>query len=330
VSRRFRAGSTGYRKRVATSVDEERTATERRAHEARPEWSGVVRRTVVESRDDNLPDLAAALTYYAILSIFPALLALVSIAGIVGQPATKPLLDNIGAFTPGAARDILESAVNGLTHGRSSAGLIFFLGLIGAIWAASAYVAAFMRAANVIWDVEEGRPIWKTLGVRVGVTLVTVVLLAAAAIAVVLTGGVARKAGTLLGIGDAGVRAWDIAKWPVLVLIAALIFGLLYYASPNVRHGTFRSILPGGITAVVLWVGASALFALYVANFGSYNKTYGSLGAVIVFLLWLWITNLAILIGAELNAEIARGRAIAAGGPADREPYVRPRQAPKT
>jgi membrane protein len=173
---------------VATSVDEERTATERRAHEARPEWSGVVRRTVVESRDDNLPDLAAALTYYAILSIFPALLALVSIAGIVGQPATKPLLDNIGAFTPGAARDILESAVNGLTHGRSSAGLIFFLGLIGAIWAASAYVAAFMRAANVIWDVEEGRPIWKTLGVRVGVTLVTVVLLAAAAIAVVLTG----------------------------------------------------------------------------------------------------------------------------------------------
>jgi membrane protein len=164
----------------------------------------------------------------------------------------------------------------------------------------------------------------------VGVTLVTVVLLAAAAIAVVLTGGVARKAGTLLGIGDAGVRAWDIAKWPVLVLIAALIFGLLYYASPNVRHGTFRSILPGGITAVVLWVGASALFALYVANFGSYNKTYGSLGAVIVFLLWLWITNLAILIGAELNAEIARGRVIAAGGPADREPYVRPRQAPKT
>ena len=187
-----------------------------------------------------------------------------------------------------------------------------------------------MRAANVIWDVEEGRPIWKTLGIRVGVTLVTVVLLAAAAIAVVLTGGVARKAGTLLGIGDAGVRAWDVAKWPVLVLIAALIFGLLYYASPNVRHGTFRSILPGGITAVVLWVGASALFALYVANFGSYNKTYGSLGAVIVFLLWLWITNLAILIGAELNAEIARGRAIAAGGPADREPYVRPRQAPKT
>jgi membrane protein len=305
-------------------------ARERRAQEAKPEWGGVVRRTVAEFRDDNLPDLAAALTYYSILSIFPALLALVSVAGIVGAPATKPLLENVGAFTPGAARDILKSAVTGLTQGRSSAGLIFVVGLIGAIWAASSYVAAFMRAANVIWDVEEGRPMWKTLGVRVGVTLVAVVLLTAAAIAVVLTGGVARKTGTLLGIGETGVRAWDIAKWPVLVLIAALIFGLLYYASPNVRHATFRSILPGGVAAVVVWIAASALFALYVASFGSYNRTYGSLGAVIVFLLWLWITNLSILFGAELNAEIARGRAIAVGRPADREPYLRPRDAPKS
>ena len=205
-----------------------------------------MRRTVAESREDNLPDLAAALTYYSILSIFPALIALVSIAGIVGQSATKPLLTNVGAFTPSAARDILRSAVTGLTQGRSSAGLVFILGLIGAIWAASAYVAAFMRAANIVWDVEEGRPVWKTLGVRVGVTLVTVALLTAAAIAVVLTGGVARKAGTLLGIGETGVRIWDVANWPVLVLIAALVFGLLYYASPNVRHGTFRSILPAG------------------------------------------------------------------------------------
>jgi membrane protein len=315
---------------MATRVQRDRAADDRRVGVARTDWGGVVRRTVAESREDNVPDIAAALTYYSILSIFPALLALVSIAGIVGQSATKPLLTNIGAFTPSAARDILQSAVSGLTQGRSSAGLVFFLGLIGAIWAASAYVAAFMRAANVVWDVEEGRPIWKTLGVRVGVTLVTVVLLTAAAIAVVLTGGVARKAGTLLGIGETGVRIWDVAKWPVLVLIAALIFGLLYYASPNVRHGTFRSILPGGITAVLVWLAASALFALYVANFGSYNKTYGSLGAIIVFLIWLWITNLAILLGAELNAEIARGRAIAEGKPADREPYLSPRGTPKT
>jgi membrane protein len=315
---------------MATGLQRDRASDDRGVDAPGTDWGGVVRRTVAESREDNLPDLAAALTYYSILSIFPALLALVSIAGIVGQSATKPLLTNIGAFTPSAARDILESAVSGLTQGRSSAGLVFLLGLLGAIWAASAYVAAFMRAANVVWDVEEGRPIWKTLGVRVGVTLVTVVLLTAAAIAVVLTGGVARKAGTLLGIGETGVRVWDVAKWPVLVLIAALIFGLLYYASPNVRHGAFRSILPGGITAVLLWLAASVLFALYVANFGSYNKTYGSLGAIIVFLVWLWITNLAILLGAELNAEIARGRAIAAGKPADREPYLHPRGIPKT
>jgi membrane protein len=315
---------------MAAQGDRDGGAQARGVEEPRPEWGGVLKRTVSESRADNLPDLAAALTYYGILSIFPALVALVSIAGIVGEPATKPLLTNVGAFTPGAARDVLSSAVNGLTHGRGSAGILFFVGLAGAIWAASAYVAAFMRAANVIWDVEEGRPIWKTLGVRVAVTLVTVVLLAAAAIAVVLTGGVARKAGTLLGIGDAGVRAWDLAKWPVLVLIAALLFGLLYYASPNVRHGRFRSILPGGLVAVLLWIVASALFAFYASNFGSYNKTYGSLGAVIVFLVWLWISNLAILLGAELNAEIARGRSIAAGRPPDREPYLRPRAAPKT
>src|SRR5215218_6062299 len=204
--------------------------------------AGVLRRAVSESQADQLTDRAAALTYYGILSIFPALIALVSIAGIVRQPATKPLLTNIGAFTPGAARDVLQSAVTGLTHGRSTAGLLFFAGLAGAFWAASGYVAAFMRAANVIWDVEEGRPMWKTLALRLIVTLVTVVLL------------------------------------------AAMMFGLLYYPAPNVRHETFRSILPGGLVAVLLWIVASALFGLYVAKFGSYNKTYGSLGAVIIFL----------------------------------------------
>jgi membrane protein len=309
---------------VATAANEHR----RKALNAQTGWGGILRRTLSEFQADNLTDRAAALTYYGVLSIFPALLALVSVIGIVGKPATKPLLTNLGAFTPGAARDILHSAVVGLTNGRGTAGLLFFVGLGAAIWAASGYVAAFMRAANVIWDVEEGRPIWKTLGVRIAVTIVTLVLLAAAAIAVVITGGLARRAGTLLGVGDAGVRVWDVAKWPVLVLIAALLFALLYYAAPNVRHETFRSILPGGVVAVVLWIIASALFALYVANFGSYNKTYGSLGAVVIFLVWLWLSNLAILFGAELNAEMARGRAIAAGRPAAAEPYLEPRDTP--
>src|SRR5215204_3978882 len=184
--------------------------------------AGVLRRAVSESQADQLTDRAAALTYYGVLSIFPALIALVSVVGLVGQPATKPLLKNVGSFTPGAARDILESAVNGLTHGRSSAGLLFFAGLAGALWAASGYVAAFMRTANVVWDVEEGRPIWKTLPLRVGVTLLSIVLLAISAIAVVVTGGLAERAGELLGLGSTAVTVWDIAKWPVLVLIASL------------------------------------------------------------------------------------------------------------
>src|SRR3954469_18409116 len=233
----------------------------------------VLRRTVAEFRADEITDRAAALTYYGVLSIFPALIAMVSVVGLVGQPATKPLLANVGEFTPGAARQILESAVNGLAHGRGSAGLLFFVGIAGAVWAASGYVAAFMRAANVVWDVEEGRPIWKTLPLRVGVTLLSIVLLAASAIAVVVTGGLAERAGELLGLGSTAVTVWDIAKWPALAPPASLLFPPPYYAAPNVRHPGFRAILPGGVVAVVLWIVASTLFALYVAKFGSYNKT---------------------------------------------------------
>jgi YihY family inner membrane protein len=185
-----------------------------------------------------------------------------------------------------------------------------------------------MRASNTIWDVEEGRPIWKTLPLRIGITLVVVVLLAASAIAVVVTGPLADKVGELIGLGSAAVTAWDIAKWPVLLVVVAFIFALLYWASPNVRHPGFRWLTPGGVLAVVVWVLASAAFALYVANFGSYNKTYGSLGAIIIFLVWLWISNVALLLGAEMNAELARGRAISGGHPEDEEPFLEPRDRP--
>src|SRR5215213_4270854 len=311
-----------------TTIDRDERGRSASRSDARPEWRGVLRRTVAESQADAITDRAAALTYYGVLSIFPALIALVSVVGLVGQPATKPLLKNVGSFTPGAARDILESAVNGLTHGRSSAGLLFFAGIAGAVWAASGYVAAFMRAANVIWDVEEGRPITRTLPLRIAVTILAVVLLAASAVAVAMTGGLAEKGGKLLGVGGTAVTVWDVAKWPVLVLIASLLFALLYYSAPNVKHSSFRAILPGGLVAVLLWIAASAVFAFYVSKFGSYNKTYGSLGAIIVFLVWLWISNLAILFGAELNAEIARERSIASGAPEDREPYLPPRADP--
>jgi membrane protein len=298
------------------------------ADRPKPAWGGVLKRTFSEFQEDNLTDWAAALTYYGILSIFPALIALVSILGLIGPSATKPLLDNLGDFAPGPAHEILENALNGLTESRSPAGILFVVGLAGAIWAAAGYIGAFIRASNVIWDVEEGRPIWRTIPLRLVVTIVMLVLLAASAFAVVVTGPLAERVGKLLGIGGAAVTAWDIVKWPVLVLVVSLMFSILYYASPNVRQPAFRWLTAGGILAVVVWILASAAFGIYVASFGSYNKTYGSLGAVMIFLVWLWLTNVAILLGAELNAEIERGRQIEAGQPADREPFLPPRVEP--
>jgi membrane protein len=291
-------------------------------------WGGVLKRTVAEFSEDNLTDWAAALTYYGILSVFPALIALVSVLGLVGGSATNPLLTNLGSFAPGPAHKILENALHGLTASRGGAGILFIVGLAGAVWSASAYIGAFIRASNSIWDVEEGRPIWKTIPLRLAITIVMLILLTATAVAVAVTGPLADKVGKLLGVGGAAVTAWDVAKWPVLILVVSLMFSILYYAAPNVRQPGFRWLTPGGILAVIVWIVVSALFGLYVANFGSYNKTYGSLGAVVIFLVWLWLTNIAILFGAELNAEAERGRQIEAGQPPDREPFLPPRTRP--
>jgi membrane protein len=289
----------------------------------------VFRRTVREFRKDNLTDWAAALTYYAVLAIFPAIIALVSILGLVGSSATQPLLDNLGKLTPGPAKDVFTSAIQNLQQNRGGAGVIFILGLAGALWSASGYVAAFMRASNAIYDVGEGRPIWKTVPVRVGVTVVLVVLLALSALAVALTGGLAKQVGDLIGVGSSAVTVWDIAKWPVLLLVVGIMFAILYWASPNVKQPGFRWITPGGLLAVVITLLASAGFALFVANFGSYNKTYGALAGVVVFLVWLWIANIAVLLGAEFNAELERGRRIEGGHPEDEEPFVEPRDTRK-
>ena len=292
-------------------------------------WGDVLKRTLAEFREDNVTDWAAALTYYGILSIFPALIALVSILGLVGQSATDPLLENLGGFAPGPAHDILQNALDGLTQSRGGASVLFIVGLAGAVWSASSYIGAFIRASNSIWDVEEGRPIWKTIPLRLGITVVMLVLLTATAVAVTVTGPLADKVGKLLGVGSAAVTVWDVAKWPVLILVVGLMFSILYYAAPNVRQPGFRWVTPGGIFAVIVWIAVSALFGIYVANFGSYNKTYGSLGAIVIFLVWLWLTNIAILLGAELNAEAERGRQIEAGHPVDREPFLPPRADPE-
>jgi YihY family inner membrane protein len=294
----------------------------------RGSWRAAVKRTLAEFKRDNLPDRAAALTYYSVLSIFPAILVVVSLVGLAGKSASQSLITNAGKLAPGSVRQILTAAIRQLQHGQSAAGVVALVSLAVAIWSASGYVAAFMRASNAIYDVPEGRPGWKTVPIRLAVTIVTLVLLSVSAVMVVVTGSLAGRAGQVLGAGSTAVTVWNIAKWPVLLVIVGFLFSLLYWASPNAKQG-FRWVSPGGILAIVVWVIASAAFALYVANFGSYNKTYGTLAGLIIFLVWLWISNSAILLGAELNAELERGRAILAGHPEAEEPYMQLRDTTK-
>jgi membrane protein len=292
-------------------------------------WKGVLRRTVREFKDDSLTDWAAALTYYGILSLFPGLLVLVSILGLVGASATQPLIDNLGSVAPGPAKEIATSTLQGLQSNQGASGVAAIIGVLVALWSASNYVGAFMRASNAIYEVDEGRPFWKVRPLQIGVTIVMVLLLALCAVAVVVTGPLAKTVGDVVGLGGTAVTVWNIAKWPVIAIVFTVMLALLYYAAPNVKHPKFQWVSPGAITAVVLWLLASLAFAFYVANFGSYNKTYGTLGGVIVFLTWLWISNIAVLLGAELNAETERGRQIERGMDPDREPFLPPRDTTK-
>jgi membrane protein len=296
---------------------------------SRRSWLGAIKRTVQEFRADELTDRAAALTYYAVLSIFPALLAVVSVLGLLGTGSIQPLLDNIRQLAPGPARDTLTSVLNNVQSSQRSAGLFAVVGIAVALWSASGYVAAFMRAANVVYEMPEGRPLWIKLPVRVAVTAVLLILLTISAVAVVFTGGLADRAARVLGIGDTATLVWEIAKWPFLVVIVATMLAILYWAAPNVRHPGFRWITPGSFLAIVLWIVASGAFALYVANFSSYNQTYGTFAGIVIFLVWLWISNIAVLLGIEFDAEMQRSRAIEAGHPPEREPYVEPRDTRK-
>ena len=297
------------------------SAPETPAQLSRGAWLAAGKRAAKEFSTDFLQDRAAALTYYGMLAIFPALLVLVSLLGLIGKSATQPLIINLAQAAPSTVRQTLLTAVNHLQHSHASAGLAAIIGIVAGLWSASSYIAAFMRASNAIYDVPEGRPAWKTLPIRLGVTIVMMVLLIAAAFIVVVTGGLARHVGHVLGIGSVALTVWNIAKWPVLLLIVSLMLAILYWASPNAKQG-FRWLSPGSVIAVVGWLIASGLFALYVANFGHYNKVYGSIAGVIIFLIWMWISNSVVLFGAEFNAELQRGRAIAAGLPPEKEPFA--------
>ncbi|MEU4161125.1 YihY/virulence factor BrkB family protein [Actinoplanes sp. NPDC026670] len=284
--------------------------------------AAAIKRTFKQFSEDNISDWAAALTYYGVLSIFPAAVVLVSMLGLLGTDGQKTVTDAVNDLTPNAQLRSLVDTVLTQVGDSGAAGFAAIIGLVVAFWSASGYVAAFMRASNAVYDVPEGRPIWKTLPIRVGVTAVIGIMLIASAAIVIFTGELSRVVGERLGFGGVAVTTWNIVKWPVLVVLVSLMFALLYWASPNAKTGGFRWITPGGIFAVVLWVAASGAFAFYLANFASYDKTYGTLAGVIAFLVWLWISNMAILLGAELDAELERGRAIAAGHPADDEPFL--------
>jgi membrane protein len=287
-----------------------------------------LRRTLAEFKDDNLTDWAAALTYYGLLSLFPGLIALVSIVGLVGDPrgATQTIAEIVTAIGPPSAAQTFAGPIESVASDQGTAGAAFALGLAVALWSASGYVGAFIRASNVIYETHEGRPSWRLRPLQIAVTLTMVLLGVLLVVGLVLTGPVVDAVAEPLGIGSTAVTLWNVAKWPAMAAVFVLMVGVLYYASPNAKIRGFRWVTPGSLVAIAVWAIASAGFALYVANFGSYDKTYGTLGGLIVLLVWLWISNVAILFGHELNAELERGMEIEEGKPgAEREIQLEPR-----
>lgn len=291
-----------------------------------------LKRTATEFMEDNLTDWAAALTYYGLLALFPGLVAMVSLLGLFGDPktTTSSLTEIITSIGPESAAQTFSGPIESLTSNQSAAGFAFIAGLAVALWSASGYVGAFMRASNVIYETPEGRPFWKLRPLQLVVTLLMIILVVALALGLVLTGPVVDAVAGPIGMSDTAVSVWNIAKWPAMALIFIAMVDVLYYASPNVKLRGFKWVTPGGLVAIVVWAIASAAFAFYVANFGSYDKTYGTLGGLIVLLVWLWISNLAILFGHELNAERERSAEIDEGQPrAEREIQLEPRSEPK-
>jgi membrane protein len=293
----------------------------------------ILKRSLLEFREGNLADWAAALTYYGLLSLFPALIAVVSVIGLVGDPQStaRSLTEIVTEIGPQSAADTFSGPIESIASDQSAAGLAFVLGLAVALWSASGYTGAFIRASNVIYEVSEGRRFWKLRPLQLLVTLIAVLALAALALALVLTGPIVGAVAGPLGIGSTAVDLWNVAKWPAMAAVFVLMIDLLYYASPNAKLRGFRWVTPGALVALVAWTLTSAAFAFYVANFGSYDKTYGTLGGLVALLVWFWIGNLAILFGHQLNAERERSLEIAEGDPrAEREIQLAPRAEPQS
>lgn len=296
-----------------------------------PTWKYTARKTLREFTDDECTDLAAGLTYYAVLALFPALIAILSLLGLVGQSeqTVTTVLDILRGLGGGSVAETLEPILLSLASSSSAAGFAFVIGLATALWSASGYVTAFSRAMNRIYEIREGRPFWKLRPVMLLITLVTVLLVVVVALMLVLSGPVATEVGNAIGLGSTVVTVWSIAKWPVILAIVVLIVALLYYATPNVQQPKFHWVSVGAGFAILVWLLASVAFGFYVANFSSYNATYGALAGVVIFLLWIWITNLALLLGAEVDAELERARQLQGGLPAEEEIQLPPRDTSK-
>ncbi len=283
-------------------------------------WGYVAKKVWREFSDDQCTDLAAALTYYGVLAIFPAVLALSAILGLVGQSekSVQTVLDVISPLVSEDALGTIEPTLLELASSQT-AGWALLVGAVIALWSASGYVGAFARAMNRIYEIGEGRPFWKLRPLMLLVTLVAIALVALVLLMLVVSGPLAQSIGDQIGLGDQAVQVWNIAKWPVMLLAVIVIVAILYYATPNVQQPKFRWVSVGAVVAIVIWMIASAGFAFYVANFGSYNKTYGSLAGVVVGLVFLWLTNVALLLGAEIDSELERGRQLQAGIAAETE-----------
>ncbi|MDN3903464.1 YhjD/YihY/BrkB family envelope integrity protein [Arthrobacter sp. YD2] len=298
---------------------------------SKPTWKYTLKKTIREFSKDQCTDLAAALTYYTVLAIFPALLAMVSILGLVGQAeaTTNAMLDLLRQFAPEDAVKVIQGPIEQLTSS-SGAGLALIVGILGALWSASGYVKAFGRSMNRIYEIDEGRPIWKLLPTQLLVTLVMILLAAALLLMLVISGPIAEAIGNVIGLGSQAVTVWNIAKWPVMVLFAVLIIAILYYATPNVKQPKFRWMSMGSLIALLILAVATLGFSFYVGNFGNYNATYGAIGGVIVLLLWIWLANLSLLFGAEFDAEVERGRELQAGIQAEESVQLPPRDTRQT
>jgi membrane protein len=289
----------------------------------------VLKQSRAEFRNDNLTTLAAALTYYGVLAMVPGLIVLFTALGLFGKKVTNNVVSEVNHVAPGSTGHFVQTLLHQAQSHKTGTGIMAIVGLVIALWSASSYVNGFRQSSNVIYGIGEGRPLWKTVTIRLVVTIIAVVILLICAVIVVVSGSIANAIGNALGVGHTAVLVWDIAKWPVLLVLISVLLAILFWVSPNAKQAGIKWISPGGVIATILWLIVSGLFAVYVANFSSYNKTYGPLAGIVVFLIWLWLSNIAILLGAEINAELDHAKAVADGLPADVRPFAEPRDTKK-